>query len=76
MRVLICIEMDGKVKRAKYGSSSRAIEPIYSLLELIFIVQLSRESFGICTVCLIAHSLLSRLQSNFKDALRTLVRAI
>ena len=37
------IVTDGKVKIARYRSSPKAIEPIYSLLELIFNVQLLRE---------------------------------
>ena len=43
MGVLILNGTNGKVKIAKYGKSPRAIEPIYSLLEFIFIVQLTRE---------------------------------
>ena len=43
MGVLMLIGIDGKVKIAKYQNSLRAIEPIYLLLELIFIVQHSRK---------------------------------
>ena len=43
MGVLMLIGIDGKVKISRYKSSPRAIESIYSLLEFIFIVQLSRE---------------------------------
>ena len=43
MGVLILNGIDGKVKIAKYKSSPRAIESIYSLLEFISTVHLSRE---------------------------------
>ena len=43
MGVLIPTRIDGKVKQARYESSPRAIEPIYSLLGFIFIVLLTRE---------------------------------
>ena len=43
MGVWIFNRIDYKVKITRYEKSSRAIEPIYSLLEFIFIVQLTRE---------------------------------
>ena len=43
MGVLILNGIDGKVKIARYKSSQRAIESIYSLLEFISTIQLSRE---------------------------------
>ena len=43
MGILILIGTNGKVKIAKYKNSPRVIEPIYSLLEFIFSVQLLRE---------------------------------
>ena len=43
MGVLILIGTDGKVNLDRYGNIPRAIEPIYSDLDFIFIVQPTRE---------------------------------
>ena len=76
MWVLIHTGTNGKVKIASYGSSVRAIEPIYSLLELIFSVQRASKSFGLRTICLIALYPLSQVQSSVTHVLRALMRAL
>ena len=43
MGVLILIRTDGKVNQARYESSPRAIEPIYSLSGFIFTILPMRE---------------------------------
>ena len=66
MGVLILIGTDGKVNLDRYGNLPRAIEPIYSDLDFIFIVQPTRE-FG-------AHSSLpysSLLAISFAEQLHT-----
>ena len=54
MGVLILNGIDGKVKRIRYKSISRAIEPIYSVLDFISTVLLTRERERVCGILLFA----------------------